>query len=244
MAYDFKTTRLFLPVELVEGTRILLDKKQANYLVNVLRLKDRDPVLVFNGRDGEWRAELDLAQKKKPALVTYEKTREQTPPANLHYLFAPLKHARLDYMVQKATEMGVGSLQPVITQHTQSARINMDRMGANIIEACEQCGILSVPNMKEPVKLSELVDKWNEETPLIFCDEREDGEHPLDTLSGVAASGAAVLIGPEGGFSSDERALLRSRKFVTPLALGPRILRADTAAVAALAVIQAKIGDW
>lgn len=244
MAYDFKTTRLFRAADLSAGLLIELDRNAGNYLANVMRLGSGDPVLVFNGRDGEWRAELDLSNRKKPVLHILEQTREQTPAPRIDYLFAPLKHARLDYMVQKATEMGAARLQPVITQHTQSARVNLDRMRANVIEAAEQCGILSIPEVLEPRKLPALISGWNHETRLIFCDEREDGEHPLDTLGKLGGNDFAVLIGPEGGFSANERELLRSKPFVTPIGLGPRILRADTAAVAALSLIQAKIGDW
>ncbi|GAB4518060.1 MAG: hypothetical protein Tsb0019_18050 [Roseibium sp.] len=179
-----------------------------------------------------------------------ERVRPQTPPGTLDYCFAPLKQARLDYMVQKAVEMGAGSLKPVMTQHTQASRVNLERMEANVIEAAEQCGVLSIPEVLAPQPLDDVLDIWTEAQPgrrLLFCDEGEGGNNPLLTLAQLKEAGPqplAVLIGPEGGFSDDERARLRGLDYVTPIPLGPRILRADTAAVAALAVIQATLGDW
>src|SRR3954453_15789471 len=155
--YDFRTTRLFVEAPLTAGVMVPLDRDQANYLVNVLRMKPGGAVLAFNGRDGEWRAELAQAGKKSFALGVAERTREQTLPGDLHYLFAPLKHARLDYMVQKAVELGASRLQPVLTRHTQSERINLARMRANAIEAAEQCGILTLPDIAAPVSLDRLV---------------------------------------------------------------------------------------
>jgi 16S rRNA (uracil1498-N3)-methyltransferase len=246
MIRDFTSTRLFVHHELSEEAVVDLDPRQANYLVNVLRMKDGDEVLVFNGSNGEWRARLN-EQRRRWWLFVREQTRPQAPRPDLHYLFAPLKQARLDYMVEKAVEMGVGRLRPVITRHTQVHRVNLDRMRANAIEAAEQCGILALPAIDEVAPLARLLGDWeqNEGTRrLIFCDEGEEGADPVAVLSGLPASPLAVLIGPEGGFAEDERALLRSRPFVTAIPLGPRILRADTAAVAALAVVQAVLGDW
>lgn len=244
--YDFTTQRLFLDAPLAEGGRVPLDKNQTNYLVNVLRMNAGDPVLVFNGRDGEWRAELD-GDRKKAALIITEMQRAQTPEASLHYLFAPLKHARLDYMIQKAVEMGVGRLRPVITRRTQVARLNDERLRANAIEAAEQCGILSIPEIDPPRPLRDLLADWPAHEPerrIIFCDEDEAGANPVTILSALPKGPLAVLIGPEGGFSPDERAALKALPFVTSIPLGPRILRADTAAVAALALVQAVAGDW
>lgn len=248
--YDFKMQRLFLRHILADGARVEADRGQANYLLNVLRLTDGDSILVFNGSDGEWRAEVRATGRKACVLELREQTRPQTPAGNLDYLFAPLKHARLDYMVQKAVEMGAGRLRPVMTQHTQSSRINLERMEANVIEAAEQCGVISVPAVSDLVALKDLLATWPDSDPtrrLLFCDEGEATHSPMSVLADLAETGPtplAVLIGPEGGFSVEERAMLRALPFVTVIPLGPRILRADTAAVAALAVIQATLGDW
>ena len=184
---------------------------------------------------------------QSPTLHVETRARAQTPPSDLDYLFAPLKHARLDYMVEKAVEMGVGRLRPVLTRHGQVTRLNRDRVEANAIEAAEQCGILSIPAIDEPTRLDRILDGWQagEGTRrIIFCDESEEGRDPLATLAALTPSPLAVLIGPEGGFAGDERKHLRALPFVTAIPLGPRILRADTAAVAALALVQATLGDW
>jgi 16S rRNA (uracil1498-N3)-methyltransferase len=239
--------RLFLDAAISRDTPIALDRAQANYLLNVLRLKSDDEVLVFNGRDGEWRARIAVEGRKAASLVPVGETRAQAPLPDLLYLFAPLKHARLDYMIQKAVEMGAGRLAPVLTQHTQTNRLNLERARANAVEACEQCGVLAVPEIGEPVPLEAVLAGWEENEPgrrLIFCDEGEAGQSPLDPLQELERGPLAVLIGPEGGFSEEERTRLRALPFVTPVPLGPRVLRADTAAVAALAVVQAVLGDW
>lgn len=248
--YEFKMQRLFIRHMLAEGASIEADRGQANYLLNVLRMKDGDDVLVFNGKDGEWRAAIRATGRKACSLDLAEQVRTQADAIDLQYLFAPLKHARLDYLVQKAVEMGAGSLRPVMTQFTQASRVNLERMEANVIEAAEQCGVLAIPKILEPVKLTELLRSWNETEPgrhLLFCDEGEETQNPLPALDKLGAKKGtplALLIGPEGGFSPEERELLRSSDFVTPIPLGPRILRADTAAVAALAIVQATLGDW
>jgi 16S rRNA (uracil1498-N3)-methyltransferase len=248
--YDFRTPRLFVDTALGEGETVALTREQANYLVNVLRLKPGSEILLFNGRDGEWRARLETAGKKSVGLQVAARTREQTPPGDLHYLFAPLKHARLDYMVQKAVELGVSRLQPVITRHTQAERVNLARMRANAIEAAEQCGILNVPEAAEPIKLDALLHAWKAERLLVFCDEAADVKDPVAALAAARGGGflgslpISVLIGPEGGFADEERTALAELPNVVRLALGPRILRADTAAVAALALVQAVLGDW
>lgn len=242
--YDFKAPRLFVETPLVDGAAIPASAVQTNYLLNVLRLKEGDTVLAFDGIDGEWHCELRKPAKKKLELLPTDRLRPQTPPADLHYLFAPLKHARLDYMVQKAVEMGAGVLRPVITQHVQTTRFNIDRMRANAIEAAEQCGILSIPECREPVRLENVLAKWDEGRRLVFCDEAQDARSPNETLSAMEPGPMALLVGPEGGFSPEERATLNDASFVTAISLGPRILRADTAAVAALAVLQASVGDW
>lgn len=246
--YEFRLPRLHVEDGLAAGAQIALDRAQSNYLLNVLRMKDGDEVLLFNGRDGEWRAALRQEGRKQASLVAGEMTRPQAPLADLHYLFAPLKHARLDYMVQKAVEMGACALRPVLTRYTQPGRVNLERMRANAVEACEQCGVLAVPAIAEPVALEALLAGWQAGEGariLVFCDEGEASQNPLAALDRLSpGSPLAVLVGPEGGFSEDERALLRAQPFVVPMPLGPRVLRADTAAVAALAVVQARLGDW
>ena len=263
--YDFRSPRLFIDAPLAAGATLPLEAAQAHYLVDVLRLKEGDGVLVFNGRDGEWRAALAAVSKKKFALNVEGRTREQTPPADLHYLFAPIKRARLDYMVQKAVEMGASKLLPVITRHTNAERVNVARIQANAIEAAEQCGILNLPETAEPVAFDKAVSALEPGRLLVFCDEDAPPGGPIDqlvvkqtqigpsTMSGFARENAleapttpliAVMIGPEGGFSEDERRLLMARPNTRRISLGPRILRADTAAVAALALIQATLGDW
>jgi 16S rRNA (uracil1498-N3)-methyltransferase len=244
MRANFRMQRLFLDNSLSVGEAADATAEQFNYLVNVLRLTEGTEILVFNGRDGEWKARLTFPSKKKLQLVPMEQTRPQPEAPDLHYLFAPLKVGRLDYIVQKAVEMGAGLLQPVMTQHVQGKITNLDRLQANAVEASEQCGILSIPQVAAPRKLRDLLDTWPYSRRIIFCDEGDESQNPLPILSGITERQYALLVGPEGGFSDDERILLRSLPFVTAIPLGPRILRADTAAVAALAVIQASIGDW
>ena len=242
--YDFRSPRLYVDAPLVTGAAVTLEPAQAHYLTHVLRLKSGDGVLVFNGRDGEWAATIE-AQRRGASLTIGENVRIQTVGADLHYLFAPLKAARLDYMVQKAVEMGVSKLQPVLTRHTQAARVNTDRMCANAIEAAEQCGILSVPETDEPQSFAQMLAKRDAARWMIFCDEDAAVANPVAALSAVPPqSPLAVLIGPEGGFADDERSALLKLPNIVRLCLGPRILRADTAAVAALTIVQATIGDW
>ncbi|KPQ09861.1 MAG: 16S rRNA (uracil1498-N3)-methyltransferase [Saliniramus fredricksonii] len=243
-SYDFRTQRLFLDTPLAIGTRIALERAQANYLLNVLRLGEGAEILVFNGRDGEWRARISVEGRKSGSLLTLQQTRPQSPAPELVYLFAPLKHARLDYMAQKAVEMGAGRLQPVLTRRTQANRVNLDRMRANAIEAAEQCGILALPDVLPETRLGDAIAALPDETVLVFCDEDAPIADPVAALQAAPAGSLAVLIGPEGGFDPQERALLLERANTVRLALGPRILRADTAAVAALTLVQAVRGDW
>lgn len=242
--HDFKSQRLFVEHDLSKDKSLEATREQANYLLNVLRMSDGDGLLIFNGRDGEWRAIIEAKGRKKCNLVPVEQTRKQQQAPSLIYCFAPLKQARLDYMIQKAVEMGVGILQPVITQYTQVRNINDKRILSNSIEAVEQCGILSLPQINPPVPLIELFETLDEGTHFIFCDENTHDANPILKLANKKPAKLAVLIGPEGGFSDDERALLEDKSNVIKLGLGPRILRADTAAVAALAVVQAHLGDW
>ncbi|WP_041319094.1 16S rRNA (uracil(1498)-N(3))-methyltransferase [Hyphomicrobium nitrativorans] len=242
--HDFTSQRLFIDAALAEGARVACSPEQASYLRSVLRLAHGHEILVFNGRDGEWRARLIAEGKRGAALEAVELVRAQAGGPDLHYLFAPLKRARLDYMVQKATEMGVARLVPVLTRHTVAERVNLDRMRANVIEAAEQCGILRVPEIAEPIKLAKLLDGWDAARTLVFCDEAAEQASPIAALSARAAGPLAVLIGPEGGFSPDERAMIRAVPQAVAVSLGPRIMRADTAAVAALALVNAVLGDW
>ncbi|WP_024514128.1 16S rRNA (uracil(1498)-N(3))-methyltransferase [Bradyrhizobium sp. Tv2a-2] len=241
---DFRAPRLFVDAELRPGVAVALERDQSNYLGNVLRLAAGASILTFNGRDGEWQAE--IAGRKRPETLTaIKQTRPQDRLPDLTYAFAPLKHARLDYMVQKAVEMGAARLQPVLTRFTQVARVNGERMRANVIEAAEQCGILSVAEVAEPVPLERFLASRQAGRLLIFCDEAAEVANPLRALEhGAAHGGIDVLIGPEGGFAEEERTLLLRERQILRLSLGPRILRADTAAVAALAVVQAVLGDW
>ena len=244
MRANYTMQRLYVASPLAEGAAIAATSEQFNYLANVLRMGEGAEVLLFNGRDGEWKAHLSFPAKKKLLLTPDEQTRAQPPHPDLVFLFAPLKVGRLDYLVQKAVEMGAGTIQPVLTQHTQVQKIGVDRLQANVIEASEQCGILSVPIVHAPVKLEALLSGWDYSRRIIYCDEDAATNNPVCKLGAIREKHLAVLVGPEGGFSESERAMLRALPHVTPIPLGPRILRADTAAVAALAVVQAIIGDW
>lgn len=242
---DFRAPRLFVDAPLAAGAAVALGREQSNYLGNVLRLSAGDAILVFNGRDGEWRA--SIGGRKRPDALTIEApTRPQDRLPDIAYIFAPLKHARLDYMVQKAVEMGASSLQPVLTRHTQVARVNSERMRANVVEAAEQCGILSLAEVAEPVPLERFLLKRNPLRLLVFCDEATEAAHPLQALQREinAAQEIDVLIGPEGGFADEERAILLRQPQILSVSLGPQNLRADTAGVAALTLVQAVLGDW
>jgi 16S rRNA (uracil1498-N3)-methyltransferase len=237
------TPRLYIGAELAAAREIELPREQAHYLTGVLRLGSGDPVCVFNARDGEWLAYLATVSKKTATIRCERRTSEVRPPPDIDYVFAPLKHARLDYVVQKATELGARRLRPVITRRTIAERVNLDRMKANVIEAAEQCNLVFVPDVQEPVKLEKLLQDWEPGRALVYCDETAAIANPIEALKPLKAP-AAVLIGPEGGFTDDEKALLKSCAFVTAISLGPRIMRADTAAVAALTMVQAVLGDW
>lgn len=236
--------RLYTGADLVADAEISCNAAQANYLNNVMRMRAGDILLVFNGRDGEWQAEITRTGRSDCLLTAHEQTRPQSSGPDIHYLFAPLKKARLDYMVQKATEMGVAVLHPVITRRTIAERMNLERMHANIIEAAEQCGVLRVPDLREPEKLLNVLDSWPDDRALIFADEAAAIASPIEVLKGVPEGPVAVLIGPEGGFDEAERETLRRKPFVYTISLGPRIMRADTAAIAALALVNAVCGDW
>lgn len=244
MRANFRMQRLHVEARLKAGEAVAASTEQVHYLANVLRMRAGSRLLLFNGRDGEWLAALSFPTRKTALLTPIEPTRPQPHASDLHYLFAPLKTGRLDYMVQKAVEMGAGVIRPVLTQNTQSHRINMARMRANAIGAAEQCGVLAIPAVEDPVKLVDALAAWPQERRLFFCDEAADTHNPLPALRAAGERRFALLVGPEGGFSQDERDLLYVHRQVTAIPLGPRILRADTAAVAAMAVLQATIGDW
>jgi 16S rRNA (uracil1498-N3)-methyltransferase len=242
---DFRSPRLFVDAALAPGESVALERNQSNYLGNVLRLATGATILAFNGRDGEWQA--SIAGRKRPdSLTVVAQTRPQDHLPDLIYVFAPLKHARLDYMVQKAVEMGAAALQPVLTRFTQVARVNSERMRANVIEAAEQCGILSLATVADPVPLERYISQRGAQRLLVFCDEAADVVNPVQALQSehMASDGVDVLIGPEGGFAEEERDMLLRQPRILRLSLGPRVLRADTAGVAALALVQAALGDW
>ena len=243
---DFTSHRLCVHAALSVGATVELTREQTNYLVNVLRLGEDARLLVFNGRDGEWRAALAPQGKKSAALRIEAQTRRQEFLPDLDYLFAPLKHARLDYMAQKAVEMGARRLRPVLTRRTQASRVNLERLRANAIEAAEQCGIIARAEVMAEEKLERALADWPADRLLIFCDEAAEIANPVAALrtAGAGFTKFAVLIGPEGGFDESERALLARIAPVVRLSLGPRVLRADTAAVAALALVQTVLGDW
>jgi 16S rRNA (uracil1498-N3)-methyltransferase len=242
---DFTTPRLCLDRDLREGESAALSPLQAHYLLDVLRLGAGARVLVFNGRDGEFAASVAPAGRKGAALAIGARTRAQERPPDVDYLFAPLKHARLDYMAQKAVEMGARRLRPTLTRRTQATRVNLERLAANAREAAEQCGVIWLPEIDPPAPLTKILAAWPAERLMAFCDEDAPVANPVAALESAApGAGASLLIGPEGGFDDDERAAILRLPRVVRLNLGPRILRADTAAVAALALIQSRFGDW
>jgi len=244
MRANYKMQRIYIEAQLADSASVEAPTQTAHYLTHVLRLKEGDEVLAFNGQDGEWKVKLRPEGKKRLFLEAIEQTRPQPEACDLIYCFAPLKQGRLDYMVQKAVEMGAGVLQPVVTQHTQVPKLGTDRIKANAIEAAEQCGVLAIPECRDALRFDRFLEQWDQSRRLIFCDEGHETDDPLTILSNLKPGPYAVLIGPEGGFSEGERQQLRSLPFVTAIPLGPRILRADTAAVAALTLVQAVLGDW
>jgi 16S rRNA (uracil1498-N3)-methyltransferase len=244
MRANYRLQRLFVPEALAPRAALDASAEQSHYLSNVLRMGEGAELLVFNGRDGEFLARIVARGRKGVRLEVAELTRPQPDAATLLYCFAPLKRERLDYLVQKAVEMGAGRLQPVITQHTQMGKINSERLRANIVEAAEQCGVLAIPELEEARRLDAMLAEWEPGRRLIFCDEACGTHNPMAILESIRESRLGLLVGPEGGFSEAERKMLKRLPFVTAIPLGPRILRADTAAVAALALIQATVGDW
>ena len=234
--------RLFVEQPLGQGQTVALAQDQAHYLFGVMRRNVGDNILIFNGKDGEWLAEVVESGKRKGSLTVLEKTREQVSLPDLWLLFAPLKKARTDFLVEKAVELGASLLQPVLTDFTNSERVRADRMRAHAIEATEQSNGLNVPDICEPMKLERLLADWDSARQLVFCDEGTAGQSAGQFAPHEGP--AALLIGPEGGFSDAERKRLRDLHFSSTISLGPRILRAETAAVAALTLWQTSRGDW
>jgi 16S rRNA (uracil1498-N3)-methyltransferase len=235
--------RLYIEDDLLPAREFALPREQGHYLANVLRLKPGDSVSLFNERDGEWRAFLRDVSRKQVTVYVERDVCAAKPPPDIELLFAPLKHARLDYMIQKAVELGVRRLRPVITARTIVDRVNLQRMKANAIEAAEQCNLVFVPEVVEPQKLEAVLADWERERTIVYADEAAPMASPLAALEPLGLP-AAALIGPEGGFTDMERDGLRGLSFVKPLSLGPRIIRADTAMAALLSLMQATLGDW
>lgn len=239
--------RLFTQHPLSVNAQVLLTTSQANYLHNVMRQTTGQTLLVFNGVDGEWLVRITTLNKKTGVLTCETQQKPQSAPTDIHLVFAPLKKTRTDFLVEKACEMGCAQITPVFTAHTNAGRINTDRLHALMIEAAEQCGITHVPAIQQPTTLDKLCHNWNPARSLLFCNERQTGtaiQTVLQQASHVDTSSWAILIGPEGGFSDDEIQLLERLPFGVPVTLGPRILRAETAAIAALTAFQIIKGDW
>ncbi|HZL60463.1 MAG TPA: 16S rRNA (uracil(1498)-N(3))-methyltransferase [Stellaceae bacterium] len=243
MAYR-SMTRLYVDAPLEEGAALPLSVSHAHYLKTVLRLAEGAEVALFNGSDGEFLARIDAMDRRTCTLKLGARQRRQGDEGDLWLAFAPVKRARIDYLVEKATELGVSAIQPVTTARTNVARVNLDRLRANMIEAAEQSQRLSVPRLEEPKSLGALLETWPRERQLVLCDESGNAPPIAPALKAIAGQPCAVLIGPEGGFADSELDALRKLPFVCAVGLGPRVLRADTAALAALAVVQALIGDW
>jgi 16S rRNA (uracil1498-N3)-methyltransferase len=237
-------TRLYVPGDLGAKVAVTLDEGQAHYLLHVLRARCGNRVALFNGRDGEWLAEIIGADKRGVTARCLTQSAPQREAPDIWLAFAPVKKTPSDYLVQKAAELGVSVLQPVFTRRTIVARINEERMAANAIEAAEQSGRLSVPEIRAGVSFDKLLASWQQERRLLFCDEGGDAKSMTQAARESRGGPTAILTGPEGGFDPAERAALRALPFVMPVTLGPRILRADTAALAALAIWQAVAGDF
>ena len=247
MPHDAQTTtgpRLFLDNPLSNGATIELSREASNYLFAVMRLQEGEACRVFNGRDGEWRAEALTANKRSGRLAILEQLKPPAPPPDLWLLFAPIKKARTDFIVEKATELGCRKILPVATRRTQSERVNIERLQAHAVEAAEQCELVFTPEVAPATRLEDVLSGWDAERALFFCDEARNARPLSIAARDVSSDKAAILIGPEGGFAPEERERLSALEFVTPVSLGPRILRADTAAAAAIAIWQDACGDW
>ena len=234
--------RLYVDQPLGKGQTVSLTKEQAHYLFGVMRLTAGAVLSLFNGRDGEWDAEVADAGKKGGSLTCTEQTRPLQMPPDLWLLFAPIKKERTDFIVEKAVELGARRIVPVQSEYTNSGRVKQDRLQAHAVEAAEQCGGTYVPEVAEMERLGRLLDRWPGDRRLMFCDEAMLGA--ATALAGETGGPWAILIGPEGGFSEAERTRLKALPYALSVSLGPRILRADTAAVAALTLWQSALGDW
>lgn len=244
LTYPGGLTRLHVDSPLTLAATLALDEPQSHFLAHVLRAKAGDRVRLFNGRDGEWSAVVSDVAKRTVTLTLEAQTRTQEGVPDLWLLLAPIKKTPLDYIVQKATELGVARIAPVITRRTIVERVNLDRMRANAIEAAEQSGRLTVPEIVEPRDLAKLFADWKPERRVMFCDEARDAPPAAAALAKQSRAPWAILTGPEGGFDPAEREMFRGLSFVVPVSLGPRIMRADTAALAAITVWQSTQGDW
>jgi len=244
LAYPGGKLRLHVEAGLGEGARVVPNEAQAHYLLHVMRAKTGDRLSLFNGRDGEWLARVVEVSKRSCVLECEGRTAPQSDVPDLWLVFAPVKKTPSDYLAQKATELGVRVLQPVITRRTIVTRVNIERMRANAVEAAEQSGRLTVPEVREAIGLGKLLDGWPAGRRLLFCDEGGEAASIAEVLQNTPEGSWAVITGPEGGFDPAERTALRALPFVVPVSLGQRILRADTATLAALAVWQAVKGDW
>jgi len=236
--------RLYLPIQLSSDRIVELPKEQAHYLANVMRKKTGDEIAVFNGKDGQWQAHIADISKRNCSLTIAGQTKKQKPEPDLWLCFAPVKNAPLAFIAQKATELGIAKLIPVITGHTITSKVNTDRLRANVIEASEQCERLTIPQVEEPIKLEHLLSKWDSSRKLILCDESGGGKPYKTALADEKEQKHAILIGPEGGFAQSEFENLRKQPYIIPVGMGPRILRADTAALAAITCYMSLLGDW
>lgn len=236
--------RLFVGQSLVSGNNIVFSEKVSHYLCNVMRCRKSDMIKCFNPQNGEFACRLTEVGKKNTSALVLEQLRRPEAESNLWLLFAPLKKDKTDFVIEKAVELGAAKIIPVITRHTNSEKVKTERLQAQAVEAAEQCGRLSVPEIMPATDLKNILDNWNPDRILFFADERRQGRDALRLFADTAEKPAAVLIGPEGGFSDEESNRLNQCAFVRNTALGPRILRAETAALAALALWQAAAGDW
>ena len=241
---DRAPPRLYVTSELKPGEPVRVSADQAHYLSAVMRREAGDTVLAFNGQDGEWMARSASVTKRSAVLEPERQTRPQPEPPDLWLLFAPIKRQRIDVVAEKAVELGVRVLQPVVTRRTVVGRVRIDRLEAHAIEAAEQCGLLSVPTLRGPLPLERVIDGWDPARKLLYCDEGGTAPPALGVLQAAPRGPWAVLIGPEGGFDEAERTYLKAHPATVAVSLGPRIMRADTAAIAALALWQAVLGDW
>jgi 16S rRNA (uracil1498-N3)-methyltransferase len=236
--------RLYLPHDLNAGSEAQVAPGQAHYLAHVMRVRAGDEVLAFNGRDGEWLTQVAAISRREARLAAVRQVREQFMGPDVELIVALIKRARLETIVEKAAELGARRVRLVVTERTNADHTNVERLHAIAVEAAEQTGRLDVPEIIAPVKLAAIISAWPADRRLMFCDEAGEAPPILDVLKSATSQPWAILIGPEGGFSPDERAAVRAVAGALPVSLGPRVLRADTAAIAALSLWQGAVGDW